>query len=317
MSLIVRKPGILTTVQDLGRFGSRRFGINPNGTMDKAAVRAINVALGNDENAAVLEMHFPAPEIEFDLETAFGISGADFGAELDGGPIRNWSTAQAPKGTVLKFRKKALGSRAYLAVRNGLDIEPWLGSRSTNLLANAGGFGRQLAAGDVVQCRESRIDSPISIGPSFSAGYTAVPALRILPSGEYGLLTALSEQVFLSERFTLTNDSNRMGFRLKGPELHLVENKTLVSSAASFGTIQLLPDGQMIILMADHQTAGGYPRIGNIISADLPIAGQLGPGDRVTFKVVSVMEAENALAEFERELSFLKMGVRLKRDVHA
>lgn len=312
MSLIIRKPGILTTVQDLGRFGLRQLGVNPNGPMDSASVRAMNIALGNSENAAVLEMHFPAAEIEFTCDTAICIGGAELSATLDDTPITNWQTSTAPKGTVLKFDKKFSGHRCYLAVRGGLSVDKWLGSSSTNVLATVGGLeGRALVAGDAIVCRHSTITTPITIGRSLIPRYASFPTLRVVPSGEFELLTAFSEQTFQNGPFTLTNESNRMGFRLKGEPLHLLHPKELVSSAASFGTIQLLPDGQMIVLMADHQTAGGYPRIANIISADLPIAGQLGPGGRVTFKVVSTEDAEAAYLRFERDLRFFKVGLSL------
>lgn len=314
MSVLIRKPGILTTVQDLGRFGSQRFGINPNGAMDTLAVRAINTAIGNDEGAAVLEMHFPAAEIEFQKDVMLGIAGADFGCELDGEPTPNWSTVHVRKGSVLKFTKKHLGNRAYLCVKGGFAVMPWLKSRSTNLVAHAGGFqGRPLAAGDVLECEETLAETHLTLGPSFANRYRSVPTLRIVASGEFELLTALSEQILLSKDFKLTNESNRMGFRLNGPQLYLVDDKSLVSSATGFGTIQLLPDGQLIILMADHQTTGGYPRVGNIISADLPIAGQLGAGDQVRFKIVSIIEAEKALMDLERDLRFFKTGVRLRQ----
>lgn len=316
MSLRIRKPGILTTVQDLGRFGTRRLGVNANGPMDLAAVRAINISLGNDENDAVLEMHFPASEIEFDRDTAFCIGGADFGATLDSQPIENWCSATALKSQVLKFTKNISGNRAYLAVRGGLQIEKWLESSSTNILAGVGGHkGRALVAGDVVECSESTIRSSIRIGRSLVRRYSRFPTLRVVPSGEFELLTSLSECAFQNEMFTLTNDCNRMGFRLKGEPLHLLHPKELVSSATSFGTIQLLPEGQMIVLMADHQTAGGYPRIANIISADLPVAGQLGPGDKVSFKVVSVKEAEEAQLRFERDLRFFRVGINLQNNM--
>lgn len=312
MSLIIRKPGILTTVQDLGRLGSRRLGVNPNGAMDLAAVSAINIALSNDDNAAVLEMHFPAPEIEFKHDTAFCIGGADFTAQIDGRTIENWCTASARKGQVLKFPTKVSGNRAYLAVAGGFQIENWCDSASTNILAGVGGHqGRTLVAGDTLECDESRSKRTMTIGRSLIPKYSRFPTLRVVQSGEYDLLTALSERVFQNEMFSLTNDSNRMGFRLKGEPLHLLHSKELVSSATSFGTIQLLPDGQMIVLMADHQTAGGYPRIANIISADLPIAGQLGPGDRVSFKVVTPREADDEHLRYERDLRFFKVGCNL------
>ena len=305
---------MLTTIQDLGRTGSRRFGINPNGVMDTLAARAINIALGNEENDAVLEMHFPAAEIEFVEETFVAISGADFGAELDGIPVSNWQTTNVGKSSVLKFRKKELGNRAYLAVKGGFKTDEWLGSRSTSLAAGVGGIsGRALNAGDKLECDSSGAGHSISIGRSLIPRYSRFPTLRIVPGGEFELLSALSERVFLNEMFTLTKDSNRMGFRLEGEPLHLLHEKQLISSATAFGTVQLLPDGQIVILMADHQTSGGYPRLGNVISADLPIAAQLGPGDRVGFNLVSVGEAEEIRIKLEHELALFKVACRLKQ----
>ena len=316
MSLIIRKPGIFTTVQDLGRFGFRRFGINPNGAMDTATVRSINTALFNDENAAVLEMHFPAPEIEFSCNTSFAIGGADLSAELDGRRLLNYSSVNAEKGNILKFKRKISGNRSYLAIKDGIAVEQWLGSASTNLPAEVGGhFGRPLVAGDVLQCRRSGSEGEITIGPSLHTRCSRSPVLRVVRSGEFDLLTALSERTFENATFELTNESNRMGCRLKGEPLHLLQPKELVSSATSFGTVQLLPDSQLIVLMADHQTAGGYPRIANIISADLPIAGQLGPGDRIMFRLVSSGEAEKALELFERDLRFFKIGCQLRKGI--
>jgi len=314
MGILIRKPGILTTVQDLGRTGFRRFGINPNGVMDTAAARTINIALGNDENAAVLEMHFPAPEIEFHNHTTFALGGADFGAEVDGKAISNWRTVDAKKGAVLRFRSKVSGNRAYLAVKGGFDVDGWLGSKSTNLVAGVGGVsGRALAAGDVLECEGSKGESNISIGRSLIPRYSRFPTLRIVAGAEFALLTAIIERSLLSEMFDLTKDSNRMGFRLSGEPLHLLHYIELVSSGTAFGTIQLLPDGQMIILMADHQTSGGYPRVGNVISADLPVAAQLGPNDRVAFKLVSVADAQEIQMEFERELAVFKVGCRFRQ----
>ncbi len=282
--------------------------------MDAAAARTINVALGNDENTAVMEMHFPAPEIEFTDDTVFALGGADFDATFDGRAVGNWQTNFAPKGSLLKFSQKNSGNRACLAVSGGFTVEPWLGSRSTNLAAGVGGpAGRALAAGDVLKCAPSSDLNKIAIGRSLIPRYSRFPTLRVVPGGEFDLLTALSERIFLNEMFTLTADSNRMGFRLRGEPLHILHAKELVSAAVTFGTIQLLPDDQMVILMADHQTSGGYPRIANIVSADLPIAGQLGPNDRVGFKLITVREAEVARRGFERDLAFFKTGRQLQK----
>jgi antagonist of KipI len=312
MALLVKKSGILTTVQDLGRIGSKRFGINPNGVMDMAAARLINIVLGNDENsAAVLELHFPAGELEFDADTILALGGADFGAQLDGHEVPMWSTVAANKGSVLKFTKRFFGNRAYLSVKSGFAVDDWLGSSSTNLIAKLGGYhGRKLAAGDRLECGESSTFKSLTIGGSTRPRYSRFPTVRVIAGAEFEGLTAISERAFLNEGFALTNDSDRMGFRLLGKPLHLLHSKEIVSSAVSFGTIQLLPDGQMVILMADHQTSGGYPRIGNVVSVDLPILAQLGPGDKVGFHLVSIEEAERLALRFERDLCFLKLGCR-------
>ncbi|MDM7923912.1 MAG: biotin-dependent carboxyltransferase family protein [Pyrinomonadaceae bacterium] len=313
MSLIIRKPGILSTVQDLGRFGMRRFGINPGGAMDPAAVRLINSLLGNDENAAVLEMHFPAAEIEFDAATSFAIGGANFAAELDGRPVSNWFVHEAGAGSTLRFTSKVKGNRTYLAVAGGIAVEQWLGSSSTNLTAMMGGHeGRAIRAGDKLLTKGDRVlELSAGVSRTLIPIYSSFPTVRIVKGAEYDRLTAKSELDLTHEGFSVTAESNRMGFRLSGETLHLLGKKEMVSSAVSFGTIQLLPDGQLIVLMADHQTTGGYPRLGHVLSVDLPLVGQLGPGDGVGFHIVSLEEAEMLVEEFERDLKLLKLGRRV------
>lgn len=316
MSLLIRKPGILTTVQDLGRDGWQRYGINPNGVMDRTAARLINVLLGNDESEAVLEIHFPAAEIEFETACSFAISGGEMGACLNDEEIQLWSTVAAAKGDVLTFARPVSGNRIYFAVAGGFEIEDWLGSRSTNLTAAIGGFsGRKLQAGDRIGFRKPETIGSRRIGPSLLPHYSCFPTVRVVAGGEFEMLTAISERSFLNESFTVTKDSNRMAFRLSRPSLHLLESKEMLSSAVTLGTIQLLPNGQMIVLMADHQTSGGYPRIANVIAADLPVLAQLGPGDKVGFHLVSVEEAEDLLMTFEKELCFLKLGVKFNADL--
>lgn len=320
MSLLITKEGLLATVQDTGRNGFRRFGINPNGAMDKTAVRLINILLGNKEAEAVIEMHFPAPEILFEEDSLFALGGANFGARLDNEPVENWRIYFAEKGNLLKLSEKLSGNRCYLAVKGGLKIEKWLGSASTNLTAKIGGFnGRKLETGDRIEFNQKPITKNqlpitnrqlpnIKISNKLLPFYSRFPTVRIIKGAEFDRLTALSERDFLSEPFTISKDSNRMGFRLAGKPLYLLDKIELVSSAVDFGTIQLLPDGQMIVLMADHQTTGGYPRLGNVISVDLPLIAQLGANEKVGFYLVSIEEAENLLIEFEKDLNFLKIG---------
>lgn len=313
MSLLIKKPGILSTIQDLGRVGSRHLGINPGGVMDRASARALNIVLGNQQTSAVLETHFPAAEVQFESETFFAIGGADFGAELDGEPVQNWGTTTAAEGSVLRFKKRLSGQRAYLAVKGGIRVDAWLGSFSTNLTAEMGGHeGRRLAAGDRIGCDGSAGSITLTIGPSLQPRSGPHVTVRVVRGSEYERLTAISERDLMTEAFALTRDCDRMGYRLGGRALHLLHPCEMVSAAVSFGTIQLLPDGQMIVLMADHQTSGGYPRIGNVISADLPTLAQCGPGDEIRFEVVTIEEAERLAMSFEQELNYLRVGCRLQ-----
>jgi antagonist of KipI len=321
MSILVRKSGLLTTVQDLGRTGFRRFGINPNGAMDKQAVRLINILLGNFEAEAVLEMHFPAPQLLFEEAALVALGGADFGAQINDQSIENWRPFYAEKNQTLNFTKKSAGNRAYLAIKGGFEIEKWLASASTNLVAGVGGFeGRSLRKDDRLffnskfKIQNSKFKYKIS--RSLIPHYSSFPTVRFVLGAEFTKLTKDSKEIFESENYTVGLNSNRMGFRLSGKSLKLNRKFEMVSAAAAFGTIQLLPDGQMIILMADHQTSGGYPRIAHVASADLPVLAQLGANDRVNFQLISLREAEDLMLEFEKNLNLLRIGVNSKYALH-
>jgi antagonist of KipI len=312
MSILLETSGIMTTVQDLGRNGFRAFGVNPNGAIDKTAMRLINILLGNDENEAVIELHFPSPKLHFEQAAVIALSGGDFGAEIDGNPIENWRCVFIEKGSTLKFTEKRFGSRCYLSVKGGFKTESWLESASTNLIA---GIGKSLKQNDSINFKstEQIANRKSKIANSLIPYYSKFPTARIVAGAEFENLTALSEQNLLKKSFTVSAQSDRMGFRLEGEPLYLLDSQELISSAVNFGTIQLLPNGQMIILMADHQTTGGYPRIAHIISQDLPLLAQLNPNDKVAFHLVSYEHAEEILLQFERDLNLLKLGVKFSQ----
>jgi antagonist of KipI len=317
MSILIQKSGMLTTVQDLGRLGSRRFGINPGGVMDPAAARLINEMLGNKEGEAVLEMHFPAPQIVFEKEAVAAIGGADFLPNLDGEPPQTWQVFRAKRGSILTFAGKGSGNRAYLAIKGGFEIERWLGSSSTNLIAGRGGFsGRRLEAQDRIDFRSSALENLVSPGTRLSPWiippYNSSPTVRVIPGAEFQNLSDHAREIFLNRQFEVSGKSDRMGFRLIGEAVELSGRSEMISSAVSFGTIQALPDNQLIILMADHQTTGGYPRLAHVISRDLPLIGQLGPGDKVAFQLVTLDTAEKLYLEFERNLKFLGVGSKFE-----
>jgi antagonist of KipI len=317
MSLLFLKSGVLTTLQDLGRRKFRRFGINPNGAMDERALRLANILLGNDENAAAFEMHFPSPEILFEAPATIALGGADFAAKINDLAVENWRPIFVEKDSVLKFSRREFGARIYLAVRGGLQIENWLGSASTNLLAKVGGFhGRALQKGDRIhfnsELQMTNSTLGFKVSPSLLPIYSGFPTVRVVAGAEWENLTQESQMKFLSDSFKINLESDRMGFRLAGGALRLRAKSEILSSAVDFGTIQLLPDGQLIILMADHQTTGGYPRVAHVAKADLPLVAQLAANDKLNFQLTSLADAENALCELEKESNLLRWAVKLR-----
>lgn len=317
MSLLIQKEGILTTIQDLGRDGYRDLGINPGGAMDRTAVRLINILLGNEEREAALEFHFPAGAVIFEQPAIFSLGGADFDAQLDGKKIENWRAHFAETGAKLRFTGKSSGNCLYLSVQGGFVLETWLGSCSTNLVARAGGLnGRRLHSGDRLEFRTPSNRKPRElnyfVSPSLIPFYRPCPTVRITAGAELELLPPESREIFSNSTFILSNRSDRMGYRLAGTALKLKKDFEMLSSAVDFGTIQLLPDGNLIVLMADHQTTGGYPRLGHVISLDLPLLAQLGPGDNVGFHLVSIDQVENLLTQFAKELDIFRLGCRFK-----
>jgi antagonist of KipI len=317
MSLLILRSGILSTVQDLGRNGFRRFGINPNGAMDKTAVRLINILLGNDETEAVLEMHFPAPKILFKQSAIMSLAGGDFGAKINGEEIENWRCVAVKKGNILSFEQKKCGNRSYLSVKGGFQIKKWLGSASTNLKAGIGGFsGKNLQKNDRLFFKQKTSNefqkTDYRISKSIIPIYSSLPQVRVVAGMELSKLTTESRKNFLSRNFAVRNESDRMGFRLHGESLYLRERLEMLSSAVNFGTIQLLPDGQMVILMADHQTTGGYPRLAHITEVDLPLVAQLSSNDQVSFELITIAAAEDLILQREKDLGLLRSACNFK-----
>lgn len=308
MSIVFLTDSILTTVQDLGRAGFRSRGINPGGAMDSKTVRIINSLLGNIENEAVIEIHLPAPKILFEKNAVIALGGEK---------AQNLKPYFVKAGSVLSFDQKISGNRIYLSVRGGFEIREWLGSRSTNLKAAIGGFrGRKLLKNDKILFKQHETFAfetfDYFVSQDFVQTYSEFPKVRIIKGAEWDFLSEESRKHFLLQPFKVSLNADRMGFRLAGVPLILDEKIELVSSAVSFGTIQILPDGQLIILMADHQTTGGYPRIGHICAADLSPVAQLGANDSLNFGLISIEEAESLALLFEKNLRLLKTAVKFK-----
>jgi antagonist of KipI len=330
MRIKVLRPGLLTTIQDLGRYGFQKYGVIASGAMDTFALRMANLLVGNEQGEAALEVTLVGPKMEFEEDALISICGADLSPQVDGQRIAQWRTVYVRKGSVLSFGRAVMGCRAYVAVAGGFTIPEILGSRSTYLRAGIGGFdGRALQEGDVL---ETGVPSEWSIhnmkklansggqtavsGWGISAdvlpAYTANPVVRVLRGAQFDWFLEESQQQFFTSDFRVTPQSDRMGYRLKGPELVLQKPRELISEAVAPGTIQVPAEGQPIVLLADRQTTGGYPKIAQVISVDLPVMAQVKPGEIIRFQEVSFEEAETLYLERERDIQQVKQGIDLK-----
>jgi antagonist of KipI len=324
--------GLLSSIQDLGRYGYQKYGVIVSGVMDTLSHRLANILVGNDENAPTIEMTLLGSSIRFEEDVLISICGADLSATINGKAIHLHRPIYVKKGSVLSFGRCRVGCRAYLAVAGGFDVPSVMGSYSTYIRAGIGGYhGRALKAGDKLKIGKpsetaKSIMQTLSddyAGKGFSETSWSVatelhatrkhqPVIRVMKGRQATWFSEKSFQMFLSESFEISPKSDRMGYRLVGPVLNVETSEDMLSEAVSFGTIQVPPDGQPIILLADRQTTGGYPKIGQVITADLPILAQLKPGEHLRFKEVTQHEALQFLLEFERNIQLLKTGISLK-----
>jgi antagonist of KipI len=324
--------GLQTTVQDLGRAHTQRHAVPVGGAMDAMALRLANLVVGNEENAAGLEATLIGPAIEFGAPTLIAIGGADLTATVDSAPIGRWRPVLAPAGSTLRFGRPENGCRAYVALAGGVDVPRVFGSRATYLRGAFGGMdGRALRDGDALRLGETsalsrriaaslRTDSgggrlalaPWYAGITVRPPYSAEPIVRLVPGAHTDALDTESRTALFGDRFRVSASSDRMGYRLEGAQLRLRERVEMLSEGVTFGTVQLPPGGAPIVLMADGQTTGGYPRIGEVASVDLPLMAQLKPGDRVQFAPVSLDEAQRLYLERENELAQMKVGLAFR-----
>ena len=320
MSLRIIKPGLLDTLQDTGRYGSQHLGVNPSGTMDRYSSRLANALLGKELDRAVIEMHYPAAQLYFDAPTIIAICGADFTPVVNGQPIPLHHAIAVNKNSLLQFKGMKSGSRCYLSVLQEIGGEPWLNSASTNLQAGLGGYnGRSLQRYDELRFEEiPGIERMLGRKEQMILPWTAMDVIEIrnevqfIIGSEWHWLSRQAQTTFQQHFFQITNYADRMGFQLAGPELELSAREQLVSSAVSFGTIQILPGGQLMILMADHQTTGGYPRIAHIISAHLPLVAQKLPNDYLQFHMTDLTTAEEKNVRQKKYLHEIQIACKFR-----
>jgi antagonist of KipI len=333
MSVRVIRPGLLTSVQDLGRYGYQKHGVIVSGAMDPFAHRIANLLVGNEERAATLEMTVKGPTLEFEREALIAICGADLSPAIEGRPLPLWKPILVQKGQVLQFGPNRFGTRSYLAVAGGWHLPAVMGSRSTYLRAGIGGFqGRALREGDRLpvgpwpnvshhiaeQLRDQLGSDGFAaaewgVTADLLPAYHSTPVIRAMRGNQYDLFTRESREVFFSQPFRVTPRSDRMGYRLDGPTLTMAQPIELISEAVSFGTVQVPAEGNPIVLLADRQTTGGYPKIAQIATVDLPVIAQTKPGDLIRFQEIGREEAERLYLQRERLIRQVKLGIQLRR----
>ncbi|HWP81805.1 MAG TPA: biotin-dependent carboxyltransferase family protein [Bacteroidota bacterium] len=302
--LLVHNPGFLTTVQDAGRPGQAHLGISASGAADGVALRIGNWLVGNAENAAALEMTLVGGTFEFDAEVIVSLTGSSFEAAVEGISLEPWRAYHLKAGSTLKVGPTHSGARCYLCVRGGFDVPKFLGSASTHLFTGLGGYeGRPLKKGDELVIGTNTRTEPVNRAVSFDfirRLYASEP-LRVTWGPQRDFFPEEAQKLFLSSKFHVLENSNRMGLRLHGPVIQR-RSSEMITEGTPLGAIQIPQDGQPIILFVEHQTTGGYPKIANVIAADIHRVGQLRPRDKVQFALVTFEQARRIHLDQEAAL---------------
>ncbi len=305
--LRVLTPGIFTTVQDLGRPNALSSGVSTGGAMDRFAHRAANLLVGNEEGAATLECTLRGPHVVAVHSCLAAITGGDFDLRLNGSAAPAWTAIFLSEGDELTFGGRLTGGRVYLAVAGGIAADRWLGSCSTNLIAGRGGMhGRVIEGGDVIGLATARSAPSVSgrhLAENLRPAY-ADHVLHAIPGPHVRRLTDAGRKQLFGSSFKVSRESDRMGYRLEGPTLETTGDE-LLSFGLVAGAVQVPPGGRPILLMADHQTAGGYPVVAAVAGASMPVAAQLIPGDEVRFAEISVDAALRMRADQRAALDSL------------
>lgn len=313
----VNFPGAQTSVQDEGRFGYQWSGMCPAGAMDLYSLRVANILVGNDRNEAGLEITLIGPELKFLVDEVIAITGADLSPVLDGVNVPMYRAVSVKKGQTLQFGTRKSGCRAYIAFAGGLDVEPMFGSRSTWVRINIGPVDHALKKGDIIGFRAPKSDLK-----NMEARWTKAEAingddvlLRVIPGPQDYLFTEAGICKFFSgEHFTVSKLASRQGYRLEGPKVELKQKGSIVSDGIAKGAVQIQPNEQPIVLLSERQSTGGYAKIGNIISVDLPKIGQAMSGSKICFQKCSVEEAQDLLFKEYQALTALEEKIQAAKE---
>jgi biotin-dependent carboxylase-like uncharacterized protein len=296
--------GLFTTIQDSGRWGHQSSGVPVSGAVDLVSFRLANALVGNTRDAAAIEVTLGGPELRLDADAIIAIAGADLDATHDGARVPLGRPVRVRAGSRLRFGQRRQGARAYVAIDGGITVAPVLGSRATHAVTAMGGLdGRPLAAGDRLPLAAAATQAPVRrrVDLQTVSDHGGV-RVRVLPGPQDEFFPADAFDSLQRSRFTIGPQSDRMGYRLVGPRVPCLSDREMISAPTFTGAIQVPASGEPILLMADRQTTGGYPQIATVISADLPLAAQLAPGDWIEFQVCSRADALAALVAQEGKL---------------
>jgi antagonist of KipI len=307
----VIKPGLLTTIQDLGRYGYQKYGLAVSGSVDSYAHRIANVLVSNPEGAAVLEITLVGPQVKVLKTTVIAITGGDLQAQLNGKPIQPWASMMVKEGDILHFAGAKTGCRAYLAAAGGFDVPLVLGSRSTDTLGHIGGLdGRPLQSGDILHTGNV-LASPSQrwvrrLHPGFIPEYTDEVDVRVILGPQEDAFTGRGIQTFLSSAYMVTKDLDRMGCRLEGDLIEHTDGADIISEGIFMGAIQVPKTGQPIVFLVGRRGIGGYTKIGGVISVDMMKLAQVKPGNTIRFHQVDIDEAHQLYVEVENIFQSMK-----------
>lgn len=309
--ILIVNPGLYTTVQDRGRKGYQEYGMPVTGAMDDYSFRVANILAGNNEYAAGLEATLNGPEIQFNTDTVVAITGANMLPRINGHIVPMWRAVRINRGDVLSFEFAKEGTRGYIAFAGGLDIPVVMGSRSTFVRGGIGGYeGRKLKANDEISLGKGNTSieqlSDRIIPLQYVPVYKKCCIVRAVPGPQDDCFTEDSIEKFFNSEYEVTNEADRMGYRLAGPQLMHKAGADIISDGIDLGSVQIPGHGMPIVMLADRQTTGGYTKIATVISTDIPVMSQLKPGDKVSFKRVDVHEAHRLLKEYEDKIRTIK-----------
>ena len=309
------KPGLFTTIQDKGRWGYQRFGMPVAGTMDDFATRVANILVENDEYSAVIESTFLGPEIAFDCDEIISITGADMKPKINGEYIPMWTSVLVKAGDILSFSIAVSGLRTYIAFSRGINVPEIMESKSTFTRGGLGGYeGRKLASGDGI---DLGIRDLSNLGGYLSSRFIPIykeeEIIRVIMGPQDDYFTDDAIETLLGSKYTITSEADRMGYRLDGPKITHKNGADIISDGIVFGSIQVPGHGAPIIMMADRATTGGYTKIATVITPDLSILAQMGPGKSVEFMSISIEKAHEIYRQYENNLNEIKETINNNR----